>query len=287
MFCYCMRESHSLIKFQSATDGCYNSSVNHVSSVVNAMNINVENQPNLKVHLDQFFSIESLGTHCIPRCGGCKCGSCTLGDKNYTVKEERELAMITQGSNYNSIEKYWSIRDPWIKDANDLPNNVAVAIPRMKSTDKSLKKLGYDYTIYNDQIQDMTDRGEARKLSWMEINTYKGPVHYIHRHKVLNHCSFSTPVTIVFNSSADYKGHKLNDHWSKGPYVLDDLVGILLRFRQDAVAVVGNISKMYNAIKFWELEQHTHRFVWWDVILVRLQTIICLQLWVLETDLVE
>ena len=37
---------------------------------------------------------------------------------------------------------------------------------------------------------------------------------------------------------------------------------LILRFCQDAVAVVEDISKMYNAIRLGELEQHTHRFVW-------------------------
>ena len=107
----------------------------------------------------------------------------------------------------------------------------------------------------------MVNRDVARKLSWTEVKTYERPVHYIHHHEVVKHGSASTPVRIVFNSSADYKGHKLNDYWAKGPDVLNDLVGILLRFRQDTFAVVGDISKMCNAARLEELEQHTHRFV--------------------------
>ncbi|XP_068235731.1 uncharacterized protein [Palaemon carinicauda] len=110
----------------------------------------------------------------------------------------------------------------------------------------------------------MLSRGVARKLSWKEMREYDGPIHYIHHHEVLKENSTSTPVRIVFNSSADYKGHTLNDYWAKGPDLLNDLVGILLRFRQDNVAVIGDISKMYNAARLKELEQHTHRFVWRD-----------------------
>ena len=38
-----------------------------------------------------FFDIEEMGVNCTPKCGGCKCGKCPLGGKNYSIKEEREL----------------------------------------------------------------------------------------------------------------------------------------------------------------------------------------------------
>ncbi|XP_068203689.1 uncharacterized protein [Palaemon carinicauda] len=259
MFGYCIRGSHPSIKFESSNNS-FNVKVNQISSVVKVEEINVNNNEFLRMDLDKFFNIESLGTYCIP-----KCGSRTLGDKSYTIREEKELDMISKGLEYNCEEKYWTVKYPWIRDPNELPNNVVVAIARMRSTEKRLTNIGYKYTqLYNDQIKDMLSRGVARKLSWKEMSEYDGPIHYIHHHEVLKESSTSTPVRIVFNSSADNKGHRLNDYWAKGPDLLNDLVGILLRFRQDNVAVIGDISKMYNAVRLKELEQHTHRFVWRD-----------------------
>ncbi|XP_068232043.1 uncharacterized protein [Palaemon carinicauda] len=57
-------------------------------------------------------------------------------------------------------------------------------------------------------------------------------------------------------------GHSLNSFWAKGPNILNSMFGILLRFREKAVGIAGDISKMYNCIKLPELEQHVHRFVW-------------------------
>lgn len=173
--------------------------------------------------------------------------------------------MITEGLTYNSEGKYWIVRYSWIKDPNDLPNNIAVAIARMKCTER-LNKVGSDYMkMYYDQNRDMVNRGVAKKGSLTEMNAYKGPVHYTHHHEVLKQSSTSTPFRIVFNSSADYKGHILNDYWAKGRDILNDLVGLLLRLRQNNTAVVGDIAKMYNAVKLEELEQYTHRIVWRDV----------------------
>ena len=68
---------------------------------------------------------------------------------------------------------------------------------------------------------------------------------------------------IVFHSSLKYLGHCINDYWAKGPK-LNNLVGILFRFREESIVMTGDIKKMYHAIKLSELDQHTHRFLWRD-----------------------
>ena len=93
----------------------------------------------------------------------------------------------------------------------------------------------------------------------------KGPIHYISHHEVLKPDSKSTPVRIVFNSSARYMNHSLNDYWAKGPHLLNDLLGILIRFRENRIALIGDIKKMYHTVKTKTIEQHTHRFLWRDM----------------------
>ena len=66
----------------------------------------------------------------------------------------------------------------------------------------------------------------------------------------------------MFNSSSVYQGHALNDYWLKGPYLLNNLFGVILRFREREVAVMGDISKMYHRVLIPERDQHVHRFLW-------------------------
>ena len=132
----------------------------------------------------------------------------------------------------------------------------------MESTEKRLLKNEEYGLMYNAQISDMLNRNVAKKLSNSEISAYTGPVHYITHHDVLKPESTSTPCRIVFNSSANYQGHILNDYWAKGPDMINNMVGILIRFREHPHALVGDISKMYHAIKLSEVDQHTHRFLW-------------------------
>ena len=60
-------------------------------------------------------------------------------------------------------------------------------------------------------------------------------------------------------------GHMLNDYWAKGPHLLNDLLGVLIRFRENNIAMIGDIKKMYHTIKIKTIEQHTHRFLWRDM----------------------
>ena len=79
----------------------------------------------------------------------------------------------------------------------------------------------------------------CRKLSENEVKNYKGPVHYIPHHAVIRPEKKSTPVRIVCNSSSVLQGNKYNDYWMKGPDSLNNLFGVVLRFREKEVALVG------------------------------------------------
>ncbi|XP_068675679.1 uncharacterized protein [Montipora foliosa] len=144
----------------------------------------------------------------------------------------------------------------------DLPDNHKVALAMLASTERRLAKTPVHAAVYDNQVKDMVKGEVARKLSKDEIDNYKGPVHYISHHEALKPDSKSTPVRIVFNSSANYMGHVLNDYWAKGPDLLNNLLGVLIRFRENEVAFMGDIRKMYHTVKTTLIGQHTHRFLW-------------------------
>ena len=70
---------------------------------------------------EDFLSTESLGVKCIPRCGGCRCGTCPVGGKEYTLKEERELNLIS--NNLSFTGNHWIAKYLWIQEARALPDN--------------------------------------------------------------------------------------------------------------------------------------------------------------------
>ena len=115
-------------------------------------------------------------------------------------------------------------------------------------------------------MKDMDDRQVARKLTPQELKEWKGPVFYIAHLAVVNPRSNSTPVRIVFNSSQSHRGVSLNSCLAKGPDAyINNLIGIILRWREEYVAFVGDLKKMFNSVHLKSLEQHCHRFLWRDM----------------------
>lgn len=215
------------------------------------------------IEIEKFFDIEGLGVECSPKCGSCRCGKCPIGGKDYSIKEEKELELIESG--LTRKQHHWEVRYPWIKDPESLKDNYHAAYGMLKSTEKRLTRDKERAAVYQEQMEDMLTRGVASKLTAAEIQEYQGPVQYISHHEVINPKSTSTPVRIVFNSSAKFNGFSLNDHWVKGPDLMSNMLGIILRFREGRIAMAGDIKKMYHSIHISTLDQHTHRFLWRDM----------------------
>ena len=245
----CLGGTHTILKQTDTEYVLQNARVHHLSGV----------------KVEDFFSIENLGVECTPRCGGCRCGKCLPGTKDYSLNEEKELQLIENSMEFDETEDRWIAAYPWIKDPEDLPNNRRAAWGMLTSKEKRLARNPCHAKVYQEQIQDMVDRGVARKLTREELQTYKGPIHYVAHHEVLRPNSKSTPVRIVFNSSAKFMGHTLNEYWAKGPDLLNSLLRILIRLRENEVAFMGDIKKMYHSVKTTPVEQHTHRFLWRDM----------------------
>ncbi|XP_063412631.1 uncharacterized protein LOC134695338 [Mytilus trossulus] len=69
-------------------------------------------------------------------------------------------------------------------------------------------------------------------------------------------------VRIVFDSSAKFSGSSLNDVLIKGPDLTNNLLGVLLRFRKEAVAVTADVEQMFYNFKVTDSHRDYLRFVW-------------------------
>ena len=102
--------------------------------------------------LDKFFTLEQMGVSCTPKCGSCRCGRCPVGGKDFTIKEEKELQLISKGLIHKG--DHWEASYPWCKDPKLLPNNREIVLKMLESTEKRLSKDPVKaniliYIIYN------------------------------------------------------------------------------------------------------------------------------------------
>ena len=212
--------------------------------------------------VEDFYTFESMDVQCKPKCGSCKCGKCHPGGKEMSIQEEKEYEFIESNIHYDGDRKKWTASYPWVKNPEELQDNHRYALAAMKSCEKHLKRDEKLAVSYCEQMSDMLKMNVCRRIDTRELETYTGPKFYIAHQAVRQPDSKSTPLRIVFNSSADYNGHVLSDYYAKGPDMLNYLIGVLLCFREEYEAFHGDISKMFHSIEIPLADQMTHLFLW-------------------------
>lgn len=126
------------------------------------------------VNLSDFWETETMGV----QYNDCQCTPIDM------TKSDRDEYNII----YNSCKKegkQWKIPYPWKRDPHQLPDNMAQAEKVLQSTERRLTRNPQHAEAYNKQMAEMVDLGFSRKLTEEEINTHKGPVHYVSHHAVI------------------------------------------------------------------------------------------------------
>ena len=66
----------------------------------------------------------------------------------------------------------------------------------------------------------------------------------------------------VSNAASTFKGNSLNSNLLTRPDLLNNLVGFLLRFRENPVAITADIEAMFMQVGIIETDQPSRRFLW-------------------------
>ncbi|XP_022836586.1 uncharacterized protein LOC111363955, partial [Spodoptera litura] len=86
---------------------------------------------------------------------------------------------------------------------------------------------------------------------------------FIPHHGVERESSLTTKLRVVFNaSSPTTSGTSFNDLQMIGPTVQDDLMSILLRFRQYKYVVCADVEKMYRQVVVHPDDRHLQQILW-------------------------
>ncbi|XP_028399260.1 uncharacterized protein LOC114522717 [Dendronephthya gigantea] len=207
-----------------------------------------------KIDLEKFYQFETVGV----RAPECSC-------PEETMTREGKKAVDLFESSCKRLGGRYVIGLPWKRDPANLPNNYPLAKRRLESLERSLARNPSKAKSYANAILEYEKNGWARRLTDLEIKNTKGPVYYLPHHGVYRPEKRSTPLRIVFDPASPYQGVSLNSLLYKGPCLIGNLLGVLLRFREEAVAFAGDISKMFLQVLLPESDCQVHRFLWRDM----------------------
>ena len=132
---------------------------------------------------------------------------------------------------------------------------------RLKSLTKRLEKDPDLLRRYDEIIQTQVERGIVEKVDVSEMNNANRK-HYIPHHVIIKPNSTTTKLRVVYDASAKTRkdNKSLNECLYRGPVILEDLCGLLLRFRTQKIGIVSDIEKAFLQVGIQEDQRDVTRF---------------------------
>ena len=140
-------------------------------------------------------------------------------------------------------------------------NNRRMARLRLKNLKKRFIKDKQYHNDYNSFVEDMIRKGYAEKSD--PNANQQGKTWFIPHHGVY-HPSKPGKTRIVFDCSAEYDGVSVNKRLLSGPDPTNQIVGILVKFREDYVAIMADIKAMFYQVFVANKHRSLLSFLWWE-----------------------
>ena len=139
-------------------------------------------------------------------------------------------------------------------------NSKAMASQRFDLLEKKLKDPTYS-AHYHEFMTQIINHGDAEVVPTGELEKVES--WYI-PHFGVYHPKKPHKIRVVFDCCAKTQGHCLNDYLLQGPDQINSLLGILLRFRKEEIAITCDVERMFHQFRVSERHRDLLRFFWYD-----------------------
>lgn len=167
----------------------------------------------------------------------------------------------------DKVENSFKIRDdghfeiclPFEDSGESFPLNRCQALRRLNGLKTKFRKNNGFFREYDSFIKLMLESDFAEPVPVNESPS-EGKVWYLVHHGVYHPQKLK--LRVVFDCSLKFEGVSLNDRLLQGPDLTNNLLGVLLRFRQGQIAVLADVEKMYYQVKVPKTDKNFMRFLW-------------------------
>lgn len=160
------------------------------------------------------------------------------------------------------VDGRFCVRIPLKQDPSVLGDSYQRAAHCLHSLERRLQRKPDLNKMYHEFMMEYKLLGHMSECN----DTDRHPnVYNIPHHGVFRDGSTTTKLRVVFNaSSPTTSGVSCNDIQMVGPTVQDDLMSILLRFRQHKYVLSADVEKMYRQIIVHPSDRHLQHILWRD-----------------------
>ncbi|XP_077137605.1 uncharacterized protein LOC143803713 [Ranitomeya variabilis] len=172
--------------------------------------------------------------------------------------EDKEFLKIMDSGFFKNESDRWVAPLPFKASRTRLPNNREQALSRFISLQRTLKnkpEMKEHFIAFMDKIFRNDHAEPAPPLQADEECWYLPSFGVYHPRK-------PKQIRVVFDSSAKHDGVSLNDVLLTGPNLTNNLVGVLMRFRKEPVAITADIEQMFHCFIVQQDHRNYLRFLW-------------------------
>lgn len=183
----------------------------------------------------------------------------TRNETNSMSVEDKRAMEIMESSIVHENGHY-KIGLPWRDENTFLPNNRALAHARLQQLKRKLSRDSTLHQKYTETVNVYIAKGYAKEVNHMDTDSKR--TWYLPHHPVIN-VNKPGKLRVVFDCAAKYEGISLNSRLLQGPDLMNSLVGVVIRFRQEQVALAADIEAMFHQVRVQEKDCDVLRFLWW------------------------
>lgn len=188
----------------------------------------------------RYFSIDSMGVSSKPR---------------ENSEDLRAIECLERTSSLTK-EGRWQVGLPWKNENCKMPDSYFTALSRLRGVEQKMRRSEEFARRYTERIEHLFLNDYAEELI-SPVDTAKT--------WYLPHFGVDNPnkkkLRLIFDAAAKSNGVSLNDFLLRGPDLLKSLFGIMLRFRENKIAVTGDIKDMFLRVKIRPEDRNSFRFL--------------------------
>ncbi len=174
-------------------------------------------------------------------------------------KDDKSFLNIMQSNIKQNDDGHYEMPLPFRQSKPNLVNNRFQAEKRLEHLKSKFNKDSDYKSDYVSFMSEMLRDGYAEPVPEDEIDNSNA--WYIPHHGVYN--TQKRKLRVVFDCSAKYIGRSLNDCLLPGPDLTNSLLGVLCRFREEDIAFICDITKMFYQFRVSPHQRDYLRFLWW------------------------
>ena len=215
-------------------------------SLCNFIHADVRAEDSLQAQVEQFWKVDTAPA---------------LANNMLQMSLDDKRVIDIWNSGLTVVKGHYQLDIPFCTNPPELPNNRPMAEKRLKSLGRRLERDTELHKKYKAGMEDLLQKEHIEKVPEDEVNSSPGKIWYLPHHPVIN--PNKSKIRIVFDCAAEYEGTSLNKRVLQGPDLTNKLLGVLLRFREEPVAVMGDIEGMFHQVRVNPDDRDALRFLWW------------------------